>query len=456
MKKNIISKILNSTYQWIQYKKKKIPLNSFYGKIETSKFSFENSFKKNHPSFILECKKSSPLNGVINTKFNISKIIKVYNKYADIISIITEEKFFQGNFKYLLKARAKTDKLLLCKDFFIDPYQVYYARYHQANAILLMLSILDDNTYINLSKIANSMNLGVLTEVHTYEELQRALFLKASVIGINNRNLTNLSVNISNTQQLAPLIPKNKIVICESGINSYKNVRLLSNIVDGFLIGTHLMRSNNLEFATRKIIYGKNKICGLKQDIITKLASKIGCIYGGLIFIPQSPRYIDTQQSKKIIQNTLLKYVGIFSNEQPQYILKKVCELDLYAVQLHGQENEEFIKILKNLLPHHVRIWKVISMNKNTIIHKNININRYVLDNKNGGTGKTFNWNLINNFDVSNMMLAGGLNLKNIFTASKLGFCGLDLNSGLEASPGIKDPNKIKSAFKILRLCSKK
>ncbi|VFP78173.1 Tryptophan biosynthesis protein TrpCF [Buchnera aphidicola (Cinara cuneomaculata)] len=455
MKKNIISKILENTYQWIQYKKKKMPLSSFHEKIEKSKFFFKKIFKKNCPSFILECKKSSPLNGIINNQFNISKIINVYNKHADIISIITEEKFFKGNFKYLLKARKKTKKPLLCKDFFIDPYQIYYARYHQADAILLMLSILDDNTYIKLSNIAISMNLGILTEIHTYQELQRALSLNASVIGINNRNLKDLSVNLNCTKQLAPLIPNNKIIVCESGINSYKNVRLLSNMVNGFLIGTHLMRSSNLEFATRKIIYGANKVCGLKKNTIAKLADTMGCVYGGLIFIPQSPRYVNNQQSKKIIENTMLKYVGVFCNEQPQYIVNKVHELNLYAIQLHGQENEEFIKILKKLLPNHIRIWKSISMNKNTTIHKNSNINRYILDHKNGGTGRRFDWNLIRKFQISNMMLAGGLNLKNIFTASTLGFHGLDLNSGIEKYPGIKDPHKLKSAFKMLRLCSR-
>ncbi|MGI4816725.1 MAG: bifunctional indole-3-glycerol-phosphate synthase TrpC/phosphoribosylanthranilate isomerase TrpF [Janthinobacterium lividum] len=455
MKNNIISKILKYTQQWIQHKKKSVPLNSFFGKIKKTNYFFEKKLKKNRPSFILECKKSSPLHGIIRDKFNISEIISTYHKHADVISVITEKKFFHGSFQYLLQAREQTDKPLLCKDFFIDPYQIYYARYHQADAILLMLSILDNKTYIQLSKIAISMNLGILTEVHTLSELKRALFLKATVIGINNRNLSDLSVNLDTTKKLAPLIPQNKIVICESGINNYKNVRLLSKLVDGFLIGTHLMQSTNLEFSIRKLIYGDNKICGLTIHENAQFAEKVGCVYGGLIFIPSSKRCITTLQGVKIIKNTLLKYVGVFCNQTHQDILKQVYELNLRVVQLHGTETNKFINSLKKLLPDNVLIWKAISVNKNTIIYQNEDIDRYILDHKTGGTGKNFDWKLIKKFNISNMMLAGGLNIKNIFLASTLGFLGLDLNSGLERSPGIKDPNKIKLAFAMLRLCSK-
>uniref|UniRef100_A0A451DFA6 N-(5'-phosphoribosyl)anthranilate isomerase n=1 Tax=Buchnera aphidicola (Cinara pseudotsugae) TaxID=2518978 RepID=A0A451DFA6_9GAMM len=455
MKNNIISKILKYTQQWIQHKKQSVPLNSFFGKIKKTNYFFEKKLKKNRPSFILECKKSSPLHGIIRDKFNISEIISTYHKHADVISVITEKKFFHGSFQYLLQAREQTDKPLLCKDFFIDPYQIYYARYHQADAILLMLSILDNKTYIQLSKIAISMNLGILTEVHTLSELKRALFLKATVIGINNRNLSDLSVNLDTTKKLAPLIPQNKIVICESGINNYKNVRLLSKLVDGFLIGTHLMQSTNLEFSIRKLIYGDNKICGLTIHENAQFAEKVGCVYGGLIFIPSSKRCITTLQGVKIIKNTLLKYVGVFCNQTHQDILKQVYELNLRVVQLHGTETNKFINSLKKLLPDNVLIWKAISVNKNTIIYQNEDIDRYILDHKTGGTGKNFDWKLIKKFNISNMMLAGGLNIKNIFLASTLGFLGLDLNSGLERSPGIKDPNKIKLAFAMLRLCSK-
>ncbi|VFP85880.1 Tryptophan biosynthesis protein TrpCF [Buchnera aphidicola (Cinara pseudotaxifoliae)] len=455
MKNNIISKILQCTQEWVYHKKKSTPLNSFYGKIKKTNCFFEKKLKKNRPSFILECKKSSPLNGVIRKKFDISEIISTYHKYADVISVITEKKFFNGSFRYLLQAREQTDKPLLCKDFFIDPYQIYYARYHQADAILLMLSILDNETYIKLSKIAISMNLGVLTEIHTLEELKRALFLKAKIIGINNRNLNDLSVNLDTTKKLSSLIPHNKIIICESGIKKYQEIRSFSKLVDGFLIGTHLMRSKNLEFSVRKLIYGNNKICGLTIHENAWLAEKVGCVYGGLIFTPSSKRCITIQKGMKIIKNNLLKYVGVFCNQTHQDILKKVCELNLYAVQLHGTESKDFIITLKKLLPSNVRIWKAVPVKKNTIIYTNKNINRYILDHKTGGTGKNFNWKLIKKFNISNMMLAGGLNLKNIFLASTLGFIGLDLNSGLEICPGIKDPKKIKLAFTILRLYSK-
>lgn len=456
MKENIISKILEHTYRWIQYKKKNIPLSTFFNKIKKSEKFFENIFKKKNPSFILECKKASPLTGIIKKNFHISEIISTYNKYADVISIITEEKFFHGNFEYLLKASTQTKKLLLCKDFIIDPYQIYYARYHQADAILLMLSILDDKTYITLANLAKQMNLGILTEIHSLNELKRALKLNATVIGINNRNLKNLSINTDNTKNLVSYIPKNKIIICESGINNYSQVRSMSGIVNGFLIGTHLMKSKNLERSVKKIIYGNNKICGLTNVTDAQYANEKGFVYGGLIFISRSPRYVDNNASMRIVMNTQLQYIGVFKNEKPEYILNQVNQFNLYAIQLHGNESLEFIIKLKKILPIHVKIWKAISMNYNTIIHDNILINRYLLDNKNGGTGRTFNWDLIKKFNISNMMLAGGLNIKNSFLASTLGFKGLDFNSGLEKYPGKKDSKKIKKVFKILRFYPKK
>lgn len=447
----ILYEILKYKQEWINIYKVKKPLSSFYNKIKKSKKNFKKTIKSVKPAFILECKKSSPSYGILNKNFNIQEIIKIYNKYATAISVITEEKFFHGNFRYLKEANKNTKKPLLCKDFFIDPYQIYYARYCHADAILLMMSILNNSQYILLSNIAKKIGLDIITEVHNKKELERAILLNAEIIGINNRNLHTLLIDLNNTYNLAPLIPKEKIIICESGINNYNDIRKFSNYVNGFLIGTHFMKSKNLQKTICSTIYGNNKICGLTSIHDASISEKNGCIYGGLIFCPSSPRYINIKNSEKITKNIQLRYVGVFCNATLEYIISRVIFLSLSIVQLHGQEDQNFIKKLRFLLPKNVKIWKALSVDTFFPTKRYKYINRYLLDYKKGGTGQTFNWNLLLKHDTSKMILAGGLNPNNTFKASQLGFYGLDFNSGIEHSPGIKDKKKIISIFNILK-----
>ncbi|WP_075431894.1 bifunctional indole-3-glycerol-phosphate synthase TrpC/phosphoribosylanthranilate isomerase TrpF [Buchnera aphidicola] len=451
MKSNTLLKILQYKKIWIQQHKIQKPLLSFYHDLKKSKKNFKKSIIKNNPAFIFECKKASPSQGLLRSKFSIPKIINIYNKYANAISVITENKFFKGSFEDLKNAAQYTNKPILCKDFFIDPYQIYYARYHQADAILLMMSILSDSQYVMMTDLAKKMNMHILTEVHNHVELNRALLLNAEIIGINNRNLKDLSINLKTTIQIAPLIPLDRIIISESGINNYKKIRMLSSYVNGFLIGTHLMKSSNLDTSVRSIVYGYNKVCGLTRMKDAFIAEKSGCIYGGFIFYNNSPRYIKRHFCKKIINQVKLKYVGVFVNARIDDILLRVIQLSLSVVQLHGHENQEYIQKLRDVLPHNVKIWKALSVQDSFPTQRYCYVDRYLIDNKNGGTGSTFNWNLIKKHDVSKIILAGGLTLQNIFKASTLGFYGLDFNSGIEKMPGIKDSKKIIQTFNLLK-----
>lgn len=450
MKNNILNKIIEHKKKWIQYHKKKFPINAFYKNIRKSQKDVQSILKKNHPFFIFECKNSSPTFKNIRKNFNIVNILKNYNKYADIISIVTEDKFFNGNYEYLLEAHKNTNKPLLCKDFIIDPYQIYYARFCHANIILLILSILDDKTYILLSNIAKKLNLKIITEINNKEELNRAILLKSEIIGINNRNLKDLSINLNTTRKLAPFI-SDRIIISESGINNYRDVRSLSKIVDGFLIGTHLMRSKNIEFSIKKLIYGENKICGLTKPKDAQIAYNNGSIYGGLIFCKYSKRKVDIQKSQEIVVSASLKYIGVFCNDSIKKIIKLVNLLSLYGVQLHGQEDQIFITKLRAILPEKVEIWKSLPVYLDYPKKKFNYVNKYLLDNKTGGTGQSFNWKIIKNQDISDTILAGGININNVFSASQLGFCGLDINSGVELSPGLKNKKKIKLIFDLLK-----
>ncbi|QCI19344.1 bifunctional indole-3-glycerol-phosphate synthase TrpC/phosphoribosylanthranilate isomerase TrpF [Buchnera aphidicola] len=452
MQKNLLKEIIHNKKKWIKQRQLRQPLTQFKNFVVPSNKNFEESLKKHHPFFILECKKSSPTCGILNSNFNLHSILNEYKTYATAISILTDEQYFQGKFEYLLQASQLVHQPILSKDFFIDPYQVFLARYYKADAILLMLSILNDHQYAILSKIAKKLNMGIITEINNTEELNRANYLKANIIGINNRNLKNLSVDIQKTITIAPLISKKKIIISESGISTYKEVRSLSKIVNGFLIGSSLIKSTNLNQKIKSIIFGKNKICGLtnKKDAISSY--KVGAIYGGLIFEKSSVRYVSKNLAYNIIQSANLKYIAVFQDEPIFNLISLIKNLPIFAIQLHGNETQDYIDTLYKHLPHGIKIWKAVSVS--TTITSKISfkhVTRYVLDNGKGGTGKTFNWSYLKNIDLSNIIIAGGLNEKNCFSASKLGCSGLDFNSGIEKTAGIKDEKKMISIFKKLR-----
>ncbi|PPI88831.1 bifunctional indole-3-glycerol-phosphate synthase TrpC/phosphoribosylanthranilate isomerase TrpF [Candidatus Pantoea edessiphila] len=451
MQDNILNKIIQDKIFWIETRKKKQPLISFNKKIQPSNRNFYNALKGPNTKFILECKKASPSKGLIRKGFNPLKIANVYRNYASVISVLTDEKYFQGDFSFLSIVSSVTTQPVLCKDFIIDQYQIYLARNYNADAILLMLSILDDQQYCQFAAIANELNMGILTEVSNENEVKRAISLKAKVIGINNRNLQNFSIDIEKTKQLVSFISNNKIVISESGISNHSDIIRLSHLVNGFLIGSKLMEEDNLELAIRSIVLGNNKICGLSRIEDAYVSYDVGAIFGGLIFIEESPRKVNMIQAKRIISNTPLKYVGVYKNAKISKIVMDTITLGLSAVQLHGNENQDFITKLRQELPLKVQIWKALSIN-DIVPERNLSeIDFYVFDNKTGGSGQNFNWNLLKGQKLDNVILAGGLNLDNCSLASRMGCYGLDFNSGTESSPGIKDFSKIKSIFQMLR-----
>ncbi|AHG61828.1 bifunctional indole-3-glycerol-phosphate synthase TrpC/phosphoribosylanthranilate isomerase TrpF [Buchnera aphidicola] len=451
MEETILKKIIRYKHNWIELRKKKQPLVNFKNNIHTNTRDFYNALKKTRPFFILECKKKSPSLGIIRKNFDLLEISNVYKKYASAISVLTDEQYFNGNLKFIDIIRKNVSQPILCKDFFIDPYQVYLARYYNADAILLMLSVLNDIQYQQLSEIAKKLNMGILTEVNNETELKRALILNANIIGINNRNLHDLSIDLNRTRMLAPLINKDTIIVSESGIKKYRQVRELGKFVHGFLIGSHLMSKKNLEIAVRSTIIGNNKVCGLTRNSDITVVEKYGAIYGGLIFIKNSPRNITQKIAKNIIVNSKLRYIGVFQNEDINIIANIAAETSLYAIQLHGQEDQKYIDKLRKILPQKIKIWKAFSISSQLPDLNWNNVNKYLFDSYSGGSNTSFNWSLLKDNFWDNVILAGGINSKNCIVASQLNCSGLDFNSGIEISPGIKDHKKIQLVFRKLR-----
>ncbi|QOI11028.1 bifunctional indole-3-glycerol-phosphate synthase TrpC/phosphoribosylanthranilate isomerase TrpF [Blochmannia endosymbiont of Colobopsis nipponica] len=449
----LLKEIVENRKSWVAIQEKKRPLNKITKQLELSNRNFYHALSKPHTTFILECKKATPTKGIIQKKFNLDKIAKVYKKYASVISVLTEEKYFHGNFNFLDKISKIVTQPILCKDFIVSPWQIFFARLCQADAILLMLSILNDNDYKKLAQIAHNLNMGILTEVINEEEWERAIILKAKVIGINNRNLHDMSIDLNRTINISQKNKNGVILISESGIKNHLQIRKLSPYVNGFLIGSVLMSATNLDIATRRLLLGENKVCGLTRIIDANAAYKAGALYGGLIFVDKSPRHIDIFTAKTITQSKIapLLYVGVFCNDLLLNIIKIASILKLYAIQLHGKEDQNYINLLHRKLPKYCQIWKAFNMNQTIKIKKLNKVSRYLLDST-GGSGKIFDWKLINKMKLNNVILAGGLQENNCTAAINLGCAGLDLNSGIELKPGIKDHEKLRKIFQIIRL----
>ncbi len=443
----VLKKIIEDKQLWLAEQQAKNPLANFKSKVVPSDRDFYQALTQPKTVFILECKKASPSKGLIRDDFDPATIAKVYKDYASAISVLTDEKYFQGSFEFLPMVRNEVTQPVLCKDFIIDEYQIYLARYYQADAILLMLSVVNDDEYRHLSQIAHQLNMGILTEASTEQEVERAINLGAKVIGINNRNLRDLSVDLNRVKTLSKSIPDDRIIISESGIYTHNQVKDLSHYANGFLIGSALMSESNLNLAIRKVILGENKVCGLTraQDAIT--VYQAGAIYGGLIFVSNSPRYITPTKARSVIAAAPLNWVGVFKNSDIDEVCQIAQQLSLYAAQLHGHEDDNYIQTLRQQLPTTCQIWKALSISDSIPNHDNPLVSRYIFDNGAGGTGKSFDWSLLKGKDLSNVILAGGINPQNVSQALATDVIGVDLNSGVEISAGIKDKQKITAVF---------
>lgn len=451
MKGTVLEKIVQDKAIWVEARQQQQPLSTIQNSIEPASRHFYDALQGARTAFILECKKASPSKGVIREDFDPAAIAGVYRHYASAVSVLTDEKYFQGDFAFLPIVSAAITQPVLCKDFIIDPYQIYLARYYQADAILLMLSVLDDEQYRQLAAVAHSLKMGILTEVSNEEELERAIALQAKVVGINNRDLRDLSIDLNRTRQLAPRLSHGVTVISESGINSYADIRELSHFANGFLIGSALMEEADLTGAVRRVTLGSNKVCGLTRAEDARAAYEAGAIYGGLIFAEGSPRQIDTAAAQHVIAAAPLRYVGVFRNHSISDVVTQASAISLSAVQLHGNETPEFVAELRASLPAEIQIWKALRIEDALPARDWPHVDRYVFDNGDGGTGQCFDWSLLQGQTLDNVLLAGGLSADNCVEAAQLGCAGLDFNSGVESAPGIKDARKIAAVFQTLR-----
>ena len=441
-------------------------------------FPFEAALRQQDFNFICEVKKASPSKGIIAEHFPYLDIAKEYEVAgAAAISVLTEPDFFKGDKKYLQEIASTVRIPVLRKDFIIDEYQIYQAKVWGASAILLICACLDVPTLIKFRELADSLGLSSLVEAHDEHEVQMAIDCGARIIGVNNRNLKDFTVDVQNSVRLRNLVQDDVIFVSESGLETPEDIQVLrDNNIGVALMGETFMRSPN-KVEKLAYLYGptyytpKVKMCGISKVETISAVVESKPDYMGLVFAP-SKRQVTVDQAKTLVEelhkqytkrynngteqsnNDEIKTVGVFVNETLDNLVTIAKETNLDAVQLHGDEDEAFIQSLKERT--NVEVWKAVQIRSAADAEAWIDSSADMLlfdayhKDERGGTGEVFDWSCLDEFERP-FMLAGGIDSTNVARAIRtVRSYGIDISSGIETD-GVKDNEKITAFTKLVR-----
>lgn len=434
-------------------------------------FPFEAALRQQDFNFICEVKKASPSKGIIAEHFPYLDIAKEYEVAgAAAISVLTEPDFFKGDKKYLQEIASTVKIPVLRKDFIIDEYQIYQAKVWGASAILLICACLDVPTLTKFRELADSLGLSSLVEAHDENEVQMAIDCGARIIGVNNRNLKDFTVDVQNSVRLRNLVQDDVIFVSESGLETPEDIQVLrDNNIGVALMGETFMRSPN-KVEKLAYLYGptyytpKVKMCGISKVETIPAIVDAKLDYMGLVFAP-SKRQVTVEQAKILIEELhkqcinhydikVVKTVGVFVNETLDNLVRIADTANLDAVQLHGDEDEAFIQSLKERT--NVEVWKAIQIRTAADTEKWIDSSAEMLlfdayhKDERGGTGEVFDWSSLDAFERP-FMLAGGIDSTNVARAIRtVRPYGIDISSGIETN-GMKDDKKITAFTKIVK-----
>lgn len=337
--------------------------------------------------FILEVKGASPSLGMIRSDIDLEACARAYARHADAVSVLTEPTAFGGSFGRLTRMRALTKLPILAKDVTVDERQILAARAASADAVLLMLSVLEPQACRRLAAFAKRLGLDVITEASGEAEILEAAASGAEIIGINHRNLRDLTIDLDRSARLALLVPGDRILVAESGIRTHADVERVARAARVFLVGSVLNQADDVSLAVRRLLFGEMKVCGITRADDAAWAALEGFSAAGVVLAKRSPRAV-TPEGLAVLSN----------------------------------EIKERTKALGLTMP----VTAVVDGTS---------------DGLTGRSGRPVPQERLAAFgDLSRIRLAGGLTPENARAAAAAGAAGLDANSGVESAPGLKDP----------------
>ncbi len=456
-------------------------------------FPFEQALARDGISFICECKRASPSRGLIAPDFPYLDIAKDYEQAgADAISVLTEPEWFMGNDLYLRQIADRVTIPCLRKDFTVDEYMIYQAKVLGASAVLLICAILEQEQLKAFIRITHSLGMSALVEAHDSQEIREAAEAGARIIGVNNRNLKNFTVDVSNAAQLRSQVPEDILFVAESGIRTPEDVRRLRDAgADAVLVGETMMRAPDKTGMLRKLRTGepetengsrspekrshlseshpvsseddplfpenrslspencfrsavKIKTCGLKSEQDIANANRLHPDYIGFILAPQFPkRYVAPEQAAELKKklDSAIQAVGVFVNQPADLIVSIAESGTIDMIQLHGEEDDDYIREIQTRTGRPVIKAFRIRTREDLAAAMQSTADYLLLDNG-PGTGETFDWSLLESERekiTRPFFLAGGIRPGNAAEAiRRVRPYALDASSGIEKD-GRKD-----------------
>jgi indole-3-glycerol phosphate synthase/phosphoribosylanthranilate isomerase len=411
------------------------------------------------PALIAEIKPKSPSQGFLLERSDMRSIVTAYNTYADAISVLCDHAFFGGGYDLLSEVRSMTDKPILAKEFIIDAKQIRYAAVQGADAVLLIASILQTDTLIAFLTEASSLGLGCLLEVHSERDVRKAATAYEAVpqyvqrqilIGINNRSLDTLEIDLSITERLAPMIknaiPSVRGIIAESGISTPEDAHRLQPFVQGFLIGTSILRSENPTHFLGSLLSTtpKVKFCGMTNDADIAAAEKLHIDFIGFIFVSSSPRHISLERAQELRRSVQhAKTIGVFMDMSIEDMERHISALDLAYVQMHGTPNAKLCRALSVPVIQAFRGVPTVET-----LEKFLAVGPYILIDKEDGKDEADFAAIaaLPQHIRSRLFLAGGLTPLNVEEAiHTIHPFAVDCARGIESAPGKKDETLMES-----------
>lgn len=449
---SILLQIIKNKQIDLEAQKNALSLDVLKSKAEAIKSVSKFKDKLLHPSnsnmaIIAEIKLASPTMASLGSESDIVQRAIAYEEAgADAISFITEQRYFKGNITFIPEFKTKVNVPILQKDFVIDPYQIYEAKMMSSDAILLIARLVDKNVLKDFVSISQKIGIEPIVEINDEEDLEKALDTKTSFVAVNARDLRTFTVNISKACSLLEKIPQKYIKFGFSGIHSSAEVRRYKKAgAKGVLIGTSLMKAVNIDTFIKSLNNKddvKVKICGIRTLEAAQASIDSGADYLGFNFVPKSRRYIEPKLAAEIIKSVKgkIKTVGVFQNADVEVVRKIVKQLSLDYVQLHGQENSEYIKQIRS------RVIKSINSPNET---NDYSVDYFLLDRVQQGEGKMVSEDVAKAVaDKYPVFLAGDLTPQNVATiVEKVQPFAVDVAGGIETDRS-QDIQKIRDFIK--------